>query len=81
MTDQIFILVFAVTLAFAFGVIVGAKGERERRRWRNIKHEIDWMAEAPPIVVGGWQPSPRLDKKKPKPPTKESGVFKTSGMK
>lgn len=43
MTDQIAILTIAVTLAFAFGMMIGASLERSRRRRKTAQRDIDWM--------------------------------------
>lgn len=52
MTDTVAILIGVVTLAFAFGMAIGAISEHQRQRRRNAQKEIDWMREPPPMKVG-----------------------------
>lgn len=60
MSDQIIILVTAVTLAFAFGMAIGISLERKRQRKRKAQKEIDWMLEPPPHPLGEYKGNPRL---------------------
>lgn len=54
MSDQIIILTIAVTLAFAFGLIIGASHERSRRRRRQLYSEFGNFMPLP-------NPDPQFD--------------------